>query len=66
MGTIDRILRVLVAIVLVVLYFTGVISGMLAIVLLIAAAIFILTSVVSICPLYLPFGISTCKTADKK
>jgi hypothetical protein len=43
----------------IVLYFTHVISGTLAIILLIFAAIFILTSLFNFCPLYLPFGIST-------
>ncbi len=61
MGTIDRIARVLVAVIIGVLYFTGVISGTLAIVLLVFAGIFILTSLVSFCPLYLPFGLSTKK-----
>lgn len=61
MGTIDRIARVLVAVIIGVLYFTGVISGTLAIVLMVFAGIFILTSLVSFCPLYLPFGLSTKK-----
>ncbi|MFN8236867.1 MAG: DUF2892 domain-containing protein [Chitinophagales bacterium] len=61
MGTIDRIARVLVAVIIGILYFTGVISGTLAIVLLVLAGIFLLTSVVSFCPLYLPFGLSTKK-----
>jgi hypothetical protein len=61
MGTADKVIRILVAIVIAVLYFTNVISGTLAIILLILAAIFILTSLISVCPLYLPFGIRTCK-----
>ena len=65
MGSIDRIIRVVVAIIIAVLYFTGTISGTVAIVLLILAGIFILTSIVSTCPLYLPFGIKTFKT-DKE
>ena len=59
MGTIDKVIRILVAIVVVVLYFTHVISGTLAVILLILAGIFVLTSLISFCPLYLPFGIST-------
>lgn len=59
MGTTDKILRILAAVVVGVLYFTNVISGTLAIVLLVFAGIFILTSLVSFCPLYWPFGIST-------
>jgi len=59
MGTIDIIIRLLIAALVIVLYFTHVISGTLAIILLIFAGIFILTSLFSFCPLYLPFGIST-------
>jgi len=59
MGTVDKVLRILVAIVLIVLYYQGIISGVLAIVLLVFAGIFILTSFLSFCPMYLPFGIST-------
>jgi len=61
MGTIDKVIRVLVAVIVVVLYFTHVISGVLAIVLLALSAIFVVTSVLSFCPLYLPFGLSTRK-----
>lgn len=59
MGNIDRIVRVLIAVVIAGLYFAGVISGTVAIIGLALAAIFILTSLVSFCPLYLPFGLST-------
>jgi hypothetical protein len=62
MGNTDKIVRVIVAIVIAALFFTNVISGTLGIVLLILAGVFVLTSVVSFCPLYAPFGISTCKT----
>lgn len=61
MGTIDKVIRILVAVVVVVLYFTHVISGVLAIILLALSAIFVVTSLLSFCPLYLPFGLSTRK-----
>lgn len=61
MGNTDRIIRVLLAILMGVLYFTNVITGTLGIVLLVLAAVFVLTSFISFCPLYAPFGISTCK-----
>jgi hypothetical protein len=61
MGTIDKVIRILVAVVVVTLYFTNVISGTLGIILLALAAVFVLTSVLSICPLYMPFGLSTRK-----
>lgn len=59
MGNVDKVIRILAAILIGVLYFTQVISGTTAIVLLIVAGVFILTSFLSFCPLYLPFGIST-------
>ena len=61
MGNIDKMLRVLVAVVIAVLYYTGLVSGTVAIVLLGLAAVFLLTSLMSFCPLYAPFGLSTCK-----
>ncbi len=61
MGLADKIIRILIAAVVVILYFTNVISGTLGIVLLILSGIFILTSLISFCPLYFPFGISTRK-----
>lgn len=59
MGNTDRIIRVLLAIVFVALYYAGIITGTIGIILLILAAIFVLTSLVSFCPLYAPFGIKT-------
>lgn len=60
MGTIDKIIRVIIALVFSILYFTGTVSGILGYILLALGAIFILTSIMSFCPLYLPFGLSTC------
>jgi hypothetical protein len=59
MGTIDRVLRLLVATAIVALYLTGKISGVTFIVLGILALIFVVTSIVSFCPLYWPLKIST-------
>ncbi len=59
MGTADRIIRILAVIAIGVLYYTNLISGTLATVLLIIAVIFIATSLIGFCPLYLPFGIRT-------
>ena len=61
MGTSDKMIRIVIAIVLGILYYTGTITGTLALVALGLAAIFVLTSLISFCPLYLPFGINTCK-----
>ncbi|SDN09829.1 Protein of unknown function [Daejeonella rubra] len=59
MGSTDKIIRILAAVIIAVLYFTNQISGTAAIILLVLAGVFILTSLISFCPLYLPFGIST-------
>jgi len=59
MGAIDKTIRILIAIAIIGLYVAHVISGAVAIVLLILSAIFIVTSLIGFCPLYCPFGIST-------
>lgn len=64
MGTADKVLRILVAIIIAGLYFTNMISGTIVIILLVIAGVFILTSSMSFCPLYLPFGISTRKKGE--
>ncbi|GAA5027055.1 hypothetical protein GCM10011506_13290 [Marivirga lumbricoides] len=61
MGTADKFIRILLAIAVGVLYYFGIISGTVAVVLGILAISFIITSFISFCPLYLPFGISTRK-----
>lgn len=63
MGMADRIIRILAAVAIAILYFTNQISGTPAIILLVVAGVFILTSFISFCPLYLPFGIRTNKKA---
>ncbi|MEI6853861.1 MAG: DUF2892 domain-containing protein [Bacteroidota bacterium] len=62
MGIIDRVIRVLIAVAVAVLYFAGILSGTLAIILLILSGIFILTSLFGMCPLYMPFGLKTFKS----
>ena len=64
MGNADRVIRVLAAVVIAILYFTNQISGTLAAILALLAVILVLTSVVSFCPLYLPFKLSTQKKTD--
>lgn len=64
MGSADRIIRVLVAAVLAYLYFGGIVTGALGIVLLVIAVVFLLTSIVSFCPLYTLVGMNTCKTKN--
>lgn len=65
MGNADRIIRVLIAIIMAVLYFTGTVSGTIGLVLMILAGVFVLTSLISFCPLYAPFGIRTCPSEKK-
>lgn len=65
MGSADRIVRFVIAAIIAVLYFTGTISGTWGIVLLVLAGVFVLTSFISFCPLYAPFGISTCSVKQK-
>lgn len=66
MGNIDRIIRVLIALAVVALFFTNVISGTVALILGAVAGIFVLTSLVGTCPLYRLFGISSCKMPEQK
>ncbi len=60
MGSADRIIRIIIAAIIGVLYFSGTVSGTLGIVLLVLAVVFLLTSIISFCPLYAPLGIRTC------
>jgi hypothetical protein len=60
MGNADRLIRVILAAIVATLYFTNVITGTLGIVLMVLAAVFVLTSLISFCPLYAPFGLKTC------
>ena len=61
MGTIDKSVRIAVAVIIAVLYFTNVISGTWAIILGVLAVVFMITSFINFCPLYTLFGISTDK-----
>jgi uncharacterized membrane protein len=59
MGTADRVIRLLLAAFLGWLYFSGTITGVLGILLLVLAVVFVLTSLLAFCPLYAPFKFST-------
>ena len=61
MGAIDKGIRILVAVIIAILYFAGVVTGTLGIVLLVLAGVFVLTSLIGVCPLYSPLGINTGK-----
>jgi len=64
MGSTDKIIRTLIALIIAVLYFTETISGTTALILLAFAIIFLITSFISFCPLYVPFGLSTSKKKE--
>ncbi len=61
MGNLDRIIRVIAAIIFSALYFTGTVTGTFGMVLLVLGAIFLATSLISFCPLYTLFGANTCE-----
>jgi hypothetical protein len=65
MGTADRVIRVIIAAIIATLYFTNILTGTLAIVLLVLAGVFVLTSLVGFCPLYAIFGIRTCAISNR-
>jgi len=62
LGILDRLIRVILAVLLVVLYFTGIVTGLIGGILLTVAIIFLLTGLVSFCPIYALFGLQTKKT----
>lgn len=62
MGSTDKVIRLIVAVVFAILYFTNTVTGTFGLILLALGAVFVLTSLISFCPLYLPFGINTCST----
>ncbi|GAB4449699.1 MAG: DUF2892 domain-containing protein [Bacteroidia bacterium] len=59
MGKLDRIIRIIVAIIFAALYFMGITKGAVGLILLILGIVFVLTSFLGFCPLYLPFNINT-------
>ncbi|MDR8393778.1 DUF2892 domain-containing protein [Aliifodinibius sp. S!AR15-10] len=61
MGTADRALRTLVAVIFGILYFSGTVTGTVGVILVVLGIVFLLTSAVGFCPLYAPFGITTCR-----
>ena len=61
MSNIDRIMRIGLAAIFAYLYFGGIVTGTLGIILLVLGAVFVLTSFIAFCPLYVPFKFSTYK-----
>ena len=65
MGNADKIIRLIVAVVIAIMFYMNIISGTLGIVLLFLALIFMITSFISFCPLYVLFGFKTCPNKRK-
>ena len=65
MGSADRFIRIILAALLAALYFMNVVTGTLGIIFLVLAVVFLGTSLIRFCPLYLPFGISTCTPKEE-
>lgn len=61
MGNLDRIIRIIAAIIFSALYFTGTVTGTFGTILLVLGAVFLATSLISFCPLYTLFGANTCE-----
>jgi len=64
-GGADKIIRILIAVAAVVLYFTNIITGTLGVIVLALGGVMLLTSLINFCPLYTIVGIKTCKTETK-
>ncbi len=64
MGNTDRIVRILIAIIIAGLFFSGTLTGLVGTILLVLAGVFVATSLVSFCPLYAIFGLNTCPTKE--
>jgi uncharacterized membrane protein YtjA (UPF0391 family) len=60
MGTADKVVRIILAIIAAYLYYSGIVEGTWGIVLLVLAIVFVLTSLISFCPLYALVGLNTC------
>lgn len=61
MGSIDKTVRIVIALIIAILFYANVITGTLGIILLVLAGVFVATSLINFCPLYSIFGINTCK-----
>ncbi|WP_010518981.1 YgaP family membrane protein [Croceivirga radicis] len=64
MGVVDRVFRIVVAIVVALLFHFNIIGGVFAYVLLSLSAVFLFTSITGFCPVYIPFGFNTCKLKE--
>jgi hypothetical protein len=66
MGIVDRVARLIAAAIIVILYFGNVLTGAIGVILLVLAAVFVVTSLIGNCPLYNVFGMDTCSSKKKE
>ncbi len=65
MGSIDRTLRIIFTLIIAYLYYSGIVSGTLGILLLVVAMLFVITSIFGFCPIYTLIGVNTCELGKK-
>lgn len=66
MGIVDRVARLIAAVIIVILYFGNVLTGAIGVILLVLAAVFVVTSLIGNCPLYTVFGFDTCSSKKRE
>lgn len=66
MGIVDRVARFIAAVIIVILYFGNVLTGAIGVILMVLAAVFLVTSLIGHCPLYTVFGFDTCSSKKKE
>lgn len=66
MGIVDRVARLIAAVIIVILYFGNVLTGAIGVILLVLAAVFVVTSLIGNCPLYNVFGFDTCSSKKRE
>lgn len=66
MGIVDRVARLIAAVIIVILYFGNVLTGAIGVILMVLAAVFVVTSLIGNCPLYTVFGFDTCSSKKKE
>lgn len=66
MGIVDRVARFIAAVIIVILYFGNVLTGVIGVILMVLAAVFLVTSLIGYCPLYTVFGFDTCSSKKKE
>lgn len=66
MGSADSIIRLIIAAIIAILFYSNIISGTLGVVLLVLAGVFVLTAIFKFCPIYTIVGLNTCSKEENK